>query len=556
MRALLRLVFFRLLQGASLLVVLSLVLFGLLAYLPGDPIDALVAADPTVSAAERARQRTLRGLDQPFAVQWWRWLVGYNTPVTPPENVEAAAVVGRLGPDPDPRRAPVFVVDVAPPPAPPGTRLVPIAPLFEEAGRWRAALHEPGAMRLHARIVGIDERFAGQEGLWSLPVYVAPAEERREADAGVVDVVDLRTAAVAVRPLGAIARVSIPRFAGQRVVADDGDVYLVDGTPIATRFSCGAICFLAGDRTALGWSWATRRPVAELLLGPKDPVCGDGHHDAGEGCDDGNTVAGDGCGGTCFADDATWRDRIDVFVAGSLVTMGRVGNTLWLTVPALVFALAASLLLGSLAAVRRGGLDVAIRAVAALSASAPTYVVALVFVAVLAVQGRLVPTGGLFTPGIHEAGALATLGDRVWHALLPTTVLALVWTGRFVRPVHAAVRAVIDADFVVAARARGWSTTGVFLHHVLPHAAVPLVTLAGLSLPALVGGALLTETVFAWPGMGRLQYDSLVQGDAYVAVVVLLVHAAFVVVGSLAADIAVWCLDPRLRLPDAARGVT
>ena len=162
-------------QGALLLLALSFVLFALLAHLPGDPVDALVAADPTVSAAELARQRSLRGLDQPFYVQWGRWLVGRHEPVSTPPDVEAPAFVGRLVTGADPRLAPALVVDVKAPRPPPGTRLQPIAPLADEGRRWRAVLHEPGATRVFARVTGVDDRFAGQEGLWSMPVFVAPA---------------------------------------------------------------------------------------------------------------------------------------------------------------------------------------------------------------------------------------------------------------------------------------------------------------------------------------------------------------------------------------------
>lgn len=545
----------RLLQGVLLLLALSFVLFALLAHLPGDPTDVLVAADPSVSAAEVARQKHLRGLDQPFFVQWWRWLVGHEQPASTPPDVEAPAIVGRLHDSADPRLAPSFVVDVPVPTAPPGTRLSPIPPLVEQAGRWRAVLHEAGATRLFARVEGQDDRFGGQEGLWSLPVFVAPAPVVDDDDSEQArDVVALRAAAVAARALAPIARVPIPRLTGQHVAADDGDVYVVDGTPLAGRFRCGAICFFTGDRAALGWSWATKRPVAELLFGPDDAVCGDGTVDPGEACDDGNVKEGDRCDARCMPPGASVADRVDVATAGALVTSGRVGNTLWLTAPALLLALLAALAFGTWAGLRGGRVDVVVRAVSSLLSSAPTFVTALLLIAVVAVRWRLLPTGGLFTPGIHEQGAFAVVVDRLRHAALPVAVLFLAWAGRFTRAVQAAVTSVASADFVVAARARGLSPRAVVVRHVFPHAALPLVSLVGSSLPVLAGGALLTETLFSWPGLGRLQYDSLVQGDAYVAVVVLLVHAALVVFGSLVADVGAWLLDPRLRRPPSSRG--
>jgi peptide/nickel transport system permease protein len=96
---------------------------------------------------------------------------------------------------------------------------------------------------------------------------------------------------------------------------------------------------------------------------------------------------------------------------------------------------------------------------------------------------------------------------------------------------------------------KGASTSRIVWRHILPNAAVPLFTLVGLSLPALFGGALLTETVFAWPGLGRLQYDAILQNDSYVAVVVFLLSAAMVLLGSLLADVLVALVDPRQLLP-------
>jgi peptide/nickel transport system permease protein len=157
----------------------------------------------------------------------------------------------------------------------------------------------------------------------------------------------------------------------------------------------------------------------------------------------------------------------------------------------------------------------------------------------------VLPSGGVFSPGIHEQGAVAVVVDRLRHALLPVMVLTLFWSGRFVRQVRSAVIAAAAGDFVRTARMKGADELRVIVRHILPNAAVPLVTLVGLSLPSLFGGALLTETVFAWPGIGRLQYDAILQNDSYVAVIVFLISAALVLGGSLLADVAVALIDPR-----------
>jgi peptide/nickel transport system permease protein len=659
-RALLRLVLSRLVQGTALLLALSLALFVVVDRLPGDPVA--LAADPDVTAAELARQRALRGRDAPVVVQWARWLWGHAPAVPAPPIVQAPPITGAVRPPVagDGRRWLPFVVDIAIPPAPPGTRLFPVLPLYERDGRWHAELPEPGATRLFAVIRGLHhpdhslpgrphhhaeaapgvehridghgvdghgvdghrvdgdgvdgpgvdghrvdgpgvdghrvdgdgvdgpgvdgpgvdghrvagdgvdgpgatdsaaavdsaagapptpDPFGAQEGVWSLPVYVAPLPAAGDVDAAGVDARSpdaLQAAAVTVRALQPVARVAIPRLSGQRVTAEDGDVYVVDGRPLAGPWRCGAVCFLVGDAAALGWSPSTQRPVAELLFGPDGHPCGDGVRDPGEACDDGNADADDGCV-ACAVPSAGPAGRLDARLAGALVDVGRVGNTLWLTTPALLLSLGLALVLGTLAGRRGGRVDVAVRAFAVVGSSAPTFVVGLGLLALVAVRGRWLPTGGLLSPGIHEAGAVAVVVDRLRHTALPLLVLTLSWTAHLVRPVRSAVVAVGEADFVLAARARGLSPRRILVVHVLPHAALPLVTLAGLSLPSLLGGALLTETLFAWPGLGRLQYDALLQHDQPVVVVVALAIAALVLLGSLLADVSTWLLDPRLR---------
>jgi peptide/nickel transport system permease protein len=348
--------------------------------------------------------------------------------------------------------------------------------------------------------------------------------------------------------------VALPRVVGQHVVAEDGDVYVVVGAPARGPWRPGALAAFVGDGAGLGWSWAWRRPVVDVLFGGHDGRCGDGVVDPGEACD------GGGAGGKfddgvacvrCAVPGAGLFSRLDVAVAGALVEQGRIGNTLWLTLPALVAALVGALVLGAWGARAGGRVDAAVRAFAVVGSSAPTFVVALGLIALVAVRARLLPTGGMLSPGVFTDGAGPVVLDRLRHAALPWAVLTFAWTAHLVRAVRSAVLDVVEAPFVRAARARGLSERTLLVRHILPNAAVPLVTLAGLSLPSLLGGALLTETVFAWPGLGRLQYDALLQHDAAVVVTTSVLIAALVVVGSLAADVAAWLLDPRLRAASA-----
>jgi cysteine-rich repeat protein len=336
---------------------------------------------------------------------------------------------------------------------------------------------------------------------------------------------------------------------GQRVVVDGVSVVVVRGGPVldTARFTCGALCALVGDRQALGWSYATKRPVHELLFG-RPAVCGDFLTDPGEACDDGNRADGDGCDASCAQEDPrhSLLERLDIWLAGALVGLGRIGNTLLLSVPSLVLAMLASLALGVIAGLRGGRVDAAITFGAAVVSATPAFFVALLLVTLFAEELRWLPSSGVFRPGVHQDGAWAVVVDRARHAALPVCVLTLFWSGRFVRQVRSAVVAALASDAIRTARMIGATEWRVVRVHVLPNAALPLVTLVGLSLPSLFGGALLTETVFSWPGLGRLQYDAILQNDSYVAIVVFLLSAAMVLMGSLFADVAAALLDPRL----------
>jgi len=566
-RSIVRLVMARLAQGAALLLALSFALFALLAHLPGDPIDLLVASNPELRPADVLRLKKLRGLDQPFHVRWWRWLVGYHDAVAPPGAVVLPPVFAEAdGGGLSGQQVRLVAVRVPLDGVIGVTRALPPATL--EAGAL-TALAAPGAHRLTAVVI---DRL-GQEAPVSVIVYVAPADvdappPPQPGDPTVIDDDGSDpqqaggTEAAPVRRtnaeiMAAALVIAAPQdiverdgeHPGQRVVVDERGVVSVErGDPLTDpdRFVCGVVCAF-GDADALGWSFATKRPVKELLFG-RDSVCGDFVTEPGEACDDGNVRDGDGCDAKCAQEDPrhTPIERADIAVAGALTSLGRIGNTLLLTVPSLALAMLISLALGAFAARRGGGVDKAITFGAAVVSATPAFFIALLLVTLFAEQLRLLPSSGVFRPGVHQDGAWEVIVERARHAVLPIVVLTLFWSGRFVRQVRSAVIAALASDAVRTARMIGASEWRVMRVHVLPNAALPLVTLVGLSLPSLFGGALLTETVFAWPGLGRLQYDAILQNDSYVAIVVFLLSAAMVLAGSLFADVAARLIDPRI----------
>jgi peptide/nickel transport system permease protein len=141
----------------------------------------------------------------------------------------------------------------------------------------------------------------------------------------------------------------------------------------------------------------------------------------------------------------------------------------------------------------------------------------------------------------------ARAGDALAHAVLPVAVLTLAGVAPTLRWVRAGVLETLGSDFVRAARARGLAERAVVIGHALRAALPPLVTLLGLSLPGLVGGALVVETIFAWPGMGRLAFLAANNRDVPVLLATTSLAAALVVLGNLGAEVASAALDPRQR---------
>jgi len=155
------------------------------------------------------------------------------------------------------------------------------------------------------------------------------------------------------------------------------------------------------------------------------------------------------------------------------------------------------------------------------------------------------PAGGFSTPGVPEG--LARLLDRLRYMLLPTVVLSLLFMASFTRYTRSSMLEVVRQDYVRTARAKGLSETVVINKHALRNALIPLATVVALSIPALFAGAPLTETVFGWPGVGRLLVEATLGGDYAVAQGIIIFLSTLVIVFNLLADISYALLDPRIR---------
>src|SRR5262249_1570588 len=212
----------------------------------------------------------------------------------------------------------------------------------------------------------------------------------------------------------------------------------------------------------------------------------------------------------------------------------RLGPTLQLTGSALVFALVVAVPLGVLAAVRRNTIwDSLGSAVSLFGVSFPSFWLGIMLILLFSEALRLLPPSGL-----SEYGREGDLGERLRHAVLPTLTLALIQMAAFMRFTRASLLQTLGQDYVRTARAKAVRHRRVIWRHAFRNALIPVVTVIGLSLPPLGGGAVLTETVFAWPGIGRLAVGAVFERDYPVIMGVNLLVATIVIGANLVTDLA------------------
>ena len=225
----------------------------------------------------------------------------------------------------------------------------------------------------------------------------------------------------------------------------------------------------------------------------------------------------------------------------------RLPATLLLTGAAFIVSLGLGTLMGALAARRAGRWqDSLITTLALVFYATPLFWVALLSQIAFALKLGLVPNVGYETIGANYTG-LARALDIGRHLVLPALTLGLFFTALYARMMRASMLEVAGADFVKTARAKGLSPSVVSRRHVARNAILPVVTLAGLQAGQLVGGAVLTETVFAWPGIGRLMFDALVQRDYSVLLGVFFISSAMVVGFNILTDLVYRLVDPRIE---------
>ncbi len=221
----------------------------------------------------------------------------------------------------------------------------------------------------------------------------------------------------------------------------------------------------------------------------------------------------------------------------------RIPNTVFLVLPAYTLALLLSLVLGSIAGYKKGRLaDKIIDGFCSIGIAIPSFWLAMVVIYVFGYKLDLFPILGMTTAGVEE-----TLADKLHHLVLPGFVLMIAFLPELTRYVRSSTIGQLSQDYVAVQRAYGERDITIVFRHVLRNVLLPIVTIAGMSLPILVTGAIVTETVFGWPGIGPYFVKAIQGFDYPVVMAVMLLSAALVIIGNLLADLLYVLIDPRIK---------
>lgn len=226
----------------------------------------------------------------------------------------------------------------------------------------------------------------------------------------------------------------------------------------------------------------------------------------------------------------------------------RLPNTVLLVISSYSIILVASIALGIYSAVRQYSLfDQILTTLAFVGISVPSFWLGLMLLIFFAVETRNLGLPYFPAGGMYDLAVGPTIPQILWHLVLPSVTLATVITAGYIRYVRASMLEVINQDYVRTARAKGLTERVLLRRHAFKNAAIPLVTLIGMDMPRFLSGAVVVESIFAWPGMGRLFWEHAQRVDIPVLMAVMLFTSVLVVAFNLMADVTYAYLDPRIR---------
>jgi len=225
----------------------------------------------------------------------------------------------------------------------------------------------------------------------------------------------------------------------------------------------------------------------------------------------------------------------------------RVPATLLLMITALLFSLVVGTLLGVLASRRPNGiLSQTITVLALVGFAAPVFWTGIMLVILFASVFPIFPVSGMVDI-ISGASLAARVIDVAHHLVLPALTLGIIYLAQYSRMARASMLDVLGADYIRTARAKGLSETKVFYKHALRNALLPVVTITGLHFGNLLAGAILVETVFNWPGLGRLAFESILRRDTPTILGILFMSACLVIIANQLTDLCYRLIDPRIK---------
>lgn len=226
----------------------------------------------------------------------------------------------------------------------------------------------------------------------------------------------------------------------------------------------------------------------------------------------------------------------------------RLGPTLLLMGAAFTLSLAAGIVLGILAALRPNGVvDNAISVLSLVAYATPLFWLGLMLILVFALQLGWFPTSGMETIGAFHEG-WKRVGDVARHLVLPAVTLSMFYLALYVRLMRAAMLEQVGQDYVLTARAKGLTEQQIIVGHVMRNASLPVITMAGVQLGNLLGGSVIVESVFGWPGLGLLAFNSVFARDLNLLLGIFFVSACLVIAVNILVDIVYTFVDPRIEL--------
>jgi len=229
------------------------------------------------------------------------------------------------------------------------------------------------------------------------------------------------------------------------------------------------------------------------------------------------------------------------------LVLGRAGATILLVTTALLFAIFVGTLLGVLASHKpKGIVSGLVTLVSVIGYSAPIFWTGLMLVILFAWVYPIFPISNMFDI-TKDTGFFGYILDVLHHLVLPALTLGIVYLAQYARLTRASMLEILSSDYIRTARAKGVSEIKVYRHHALRNAILPVVTIAGLQFGSVVSGAVLVETVFSWPGLGTLAFDSILARDYPTVLGILFFSSVLVILANLITDLVYRLVDPRIR---------